>query len=173
MQKFDHLGTKILTPIDNGGEVPKLGMFLTSAGNIGFAINGTQVFEMNADGSFTPGNISALVELLQAYYAVLAPAPQVIISGTTHPMAQSQFEIQLNKTVSSNSIVILPNNPIAGQIARVSDGKGDLSQGGFTITVEGKNGATINGQATHVIDYAWGCATYRWDSTQWNIVGLV
>lgn len=173
MQKFDHLGSKIFTPIDNGGEVPKLGMFLTGTGAIGFAIGGVSIFVMNADGSFIPGDLAALVEALQPYYALLAPVPQIVTAGTATVMVASQFEVQIHKAASASHTVTLPPSPVSGQIVRVSDGKGDLAAGGVTITVQGAAGVTINGQATHVMDYAWGCATYRFAGTQWNIVGLV
>jgi hypothetical protein len=173
MQTFDYLGSKIFRPVANGGEVPELGFFLTLDGNLGFAIDGVLVFEIDADGSIIPGNLAAFVEALKPYYAVEPPAPNIVEDGVATVMAVSEYEVQINKTISASHTVTLPPSPIAGQIARVSDGKGDLLYGAITITVQGDAGATINNQANHVLDGAWGCATYRWSGTQWNIVGLV
>lgn len=173
MQTFDRLASKVFRPVANGGKVPRLGMFMTTQGNIGFAIAGVNVFEIDADGSIIPGNMAALVLALQPYYAVEPPAPTIVAAGVATVMVASQFEVVINKAVSANHTVTLPPNPVAGQIARVSDGKGDLAFGGVTLTVQGAAGKTINGQASHVMDYAWACATYRYNGTQWNIVGLV
>lgn len=173
MQSFDHLGSKIFQPVANGGTVPELGMFLTNAGNLGFAIDGELVFEIDADGSIIPGNLAALVQALKAYYAVEPPPPTIVTAGTTTVMSVSQYEIQINKTISANHTVTLPPTPIAGQRARVSDGKGDLVYPTVTLTVQGAAGATINGQATHVMQGAWSCTEYRYSGTQWNIVSRV
>lgn len=173
MQSFDHLGSKIFQPLANGGAVPELGMFLTSTGNIGIAIGGQLVCEIDADGSIIPGNLAALVLLLQPYYAVLPPPPTLLpgIPTTNYAMAVSEFEVSCTFN-SANRTITLPPAPVPGQHARVGDGSG-IVLGGVAITVQGADGVLINGQATHVIDYIWGCATYRYSGDQWNIVGLV
>lgn len=170
MQTFDFLGSKIFFPVANGGKVPELGMYLTLAGNIAFAIAGVKVFEIDADGSIIPGNMSALVLALQPYYAVEPPQPVEFVT-TPHVMIASEYEAV--KNVAGSAAVTLPPNPIKGQIARVGDIFGDLVFDTINITVTagaGSGAGTINGQAQHVM---WGArqhTTYRYNGTEWNIV---
>lgn len=170
MQEFDHLASKIFTPITNGGKVPKLGMYLASDGSISFSIGGTVVFSIPPDGDIVIPNIGGLVVQMQPYYAVAPQPPQVVTAGVTTLMAASQFEVIVKKTPAASHTVTLPPNPVAGQIARVCDGNGALTLGGITLTVQSGSSAKINGQATHVMDYAWAVGRYRFDGTDWGIV---
>lgn len=166
MQTFDFLGAKIFFPVANGGKVPELGMYLTAAGNIAFAIGGVKVFEIDADGSIIPGNLAALVLALQPYYAVEPPEP-VKFTATPHVMVASQYEAV--KNVAGSAAVTLPPNPVKGQIARVGDIVGDLLYNTVSLTVTAAAG-TINGQASHVMYGARQHTTYRYNGTEWNIV---
>ena len=92
---------------------------------------------------------------------------RVVASGTTTTMTGADHEIIVNKTVSAAHAVTLPASPVAGQMARVSDGKGDLNVGVYNITVSAASG-NINGAATYVMQAAYQSVLFRYSGTEWN-----
>jgi hypothetical protein len=96
---------------------------------------------------------------------------RIITSGSSTAMVPADCELIVNKTVSGAHAVTLPPILFVGQIAIVSDGRGDLDVGANNITVTGAAGATINGADSHVMQAAYQSTRYRALSlTAWNIV---
>jgi hypothetical protein len=97
---------------------------------------------------------------------LIFPSRVATAAGTT-TMSGTDFEVIINKTIAAANAVTLPASPVLGQLARVSDGKGDSFTNNITISAAAGN---INGATTAVMNTNYGCFTFRYSGTEWNIV---
>ena len=102
--------------------------------------------------------------------------PLVFSSGVVSTAAgdyvmTNEAGLTLNKASGAATAVTLPPSPVLGQCVFVKDGKGDAATN--NITVSGAAAATIDGQASHVINANYACAVYQFNGTEWGLFAIV
>lgn len=95
----------------------------------------------------------------------------VMTTGASYTM-ENEAQLFVRKTAGSATSVTLPANPVPGMTVLVADDKGDAASN--NITIQGAGGSTIDGQASVVINLAYGSMTFIWTggsggTPQWNV----
>lgn len=96
-------------------------------------------------------------------------APNIITSGTSIELDENDEIVIINKTVGSDTSILLPPFPILGQQVIIKDGKGDAGLGN-EITVDASGAITIDGNTSVIIGRNYQSFTFLWNGTEWNII---
>ncbi len=145
-----------ILPIANGGTAAA-----TTSANFVFVGPTTGAAAAPSFRALVPADIPGL-----GTGPLILPSRVATAAGTT-TMSGTDFEVIINKTIAAANAVTLPATPVLGQLARVSDGKGDAFTNNITISPAAGN---INGATTAVMNTNYGCFTFRYSGTEWNIV---
>lgn len=94
-------------------------------------------------------------------------ALRIITSGTTVNLTSADNIVEINKTVSSPTSVVLPaiSGLTSGSEFIVIDGKGDISGNNLTFTVDG--GGNINGSSSLIVSNNRQETKFIFDGTQY------
>lgn len=77
--------------------------------------------------------------------------------------------VVVNKGSGAATAVTMPASPFTNEEFIVKDGKGDAATNNITITPAA---GTIDGGANTVIATAYGCAGFKYNGTQWNLLSI-
>jgi hypothetical protein len=91
-----------------------------------------------------------------------------VTTETSHAVAANEQLILVNKTTGSATGISLPTTAITGRVVRIKDAKGDAATNNITVSVTG--GATIEGQASVVINTNFGHASFVWSGSAWFLI---
>ena len=92
----------------------------------------------------------------------------IVTSGTNIELTQDSHRVVINKSVGSDTQVVLPSGTCLGHEILIKDGKGDANQNKITIIASG--GLTIDGQNSIIIRQKYQSMHFMYNGTEWNII---
>lgn len=134
------------------------------------AENGTVIAGQEYDDvEFIGGAISNVTLTDVAINGVTTARTETIVTTTPYNVLADDYVITVQLSVPGASTVTLPLSPSTSNSYIIKDGTGDAASN--NITIDG-NGNTIDGQATFVINDAYGALEIIFNGTEWNGIGF-
>lgn len=128
------------------------------------SLQGNEYIEVIAGGSIKQvATTDTIASLAGGSGGRILPFHQVT-SGAAYQMTATDYEVYVNKASPSATEIDLPPTPVAGQLARVTDGRGDAGTNNITVKPAG-GGSTI-----YVMNVNGQTLLFRYTGSAWGLV---